>query len=54
MIQIIRKFKYRGICGKCGVEISCGKEDLIKKKTSVNEFEDFTLCPICGDEIRVK
>ena len=54
MIQIIRKCKYRGICEKCGIEISCGKEDLIKMQTGVNEFEDFALCPICGDVIRVK
>ena len=54
MIQIIRKFKYRGICYKCGTEISCEKEDLIKIQTGVNEFEDFALCPICGDRIRVK
>ena len=54
MIQIIRKFKYRGICDKCGIEISCGKKDLIKKQTGVNEFEDFALCPDCGDMIRLK
>ena len=40
MIKIIRKFKYRGICDKCGIEISCEKEDLIKKQTGVNEFEE--------------
>lgn len=45
MIQIIRKFKYRGICEK---------EDLIKIQTGVNEFDDFALCPTCGEKIRVK
>ena len=54
MVKIIRKFKYRGICDKCGIEIGCEKEDLIKMQTGVNEFEDFALCPICGDAIRVK
>ena len=54
MVKSIRKFKYRGICDKCGSEICCEKEDLIKMQTGVNEFEDFALCPICGDVIRVK
>lgn len=54
MIKIIKKFKYRGICDKCGIEIGCEKEDLIKMQTGVNEFEDFALCPIYGDGIRVK
>lgn len=35
MIQIIRKFKYRGICDKCGIEISCEKEDLIKSRRAL-------------------
>ena len=42
MIKIIRKFKYRGICEKCVIEISREKEDLIKNQTGVNEFEDFS------------
>lgn len=35
MIKIIRKFKYRGICDKCGIEISCEKEDLIKSRRAL-------------------
>ena len=54
MIKIIRKFKYRGTCEKCGIEFTCEKEDLIKMQTGVNEFEDFALCPGCKDRIRVK
>lgn len=30
------------------------RTNLIKMQTGVNEFEDFALCPICGDGIRVK
>ena len=54
MIEIVRKFKYRGICKKCGIEFTCEKEDLIKVQTGVNEFEDFVACPVCGEQIRVK
>lgn len=54
MIEIVRKFKYRGICKKCGIEFTCEKEDLIKVQTGVNEFEDFVPCPICENPIRVK
>ena len=54
MVHIVRKFKYKGTCEKCGIEIRCEKGDLIKMQTGVNEFEDFALCPICGDSIRVK
>lgn len=53
MIRIISKVKYQGKCDRCGIRITCEKEDVTNVQVGMNELGNFVDCPICGEKIRV-
>lgn len=43
---------YSGICNKCGCQITCGTEDLLRDYSTTSP-QIYVICPECGEKIYI-